>query len=309
MECIINTDNTDNIDISNEPKISQDLKLEKNISLDNDIILEQTELIEPDDKNVIEDDPWESSINDNKFYINNRIARIFPVIKNYSSYGKIKIDDDSFSYITIREVADFISKIISHHLLKYNINSLKTSIIDYTAGVGGNVLSFSKYFKKVFGIELSKIRSEYLENNVQVYGFKNIQVFNESSLDFNENKLSEINPSVVFVDPPWGGVDYKNSDSLLLKLGDMSIEELIISITSKFSVLYKNKFSHIEDIETRKKYEYSNYNNKFIVLKLPKNYDIEYFYNYIKNNFSFENFIPKIYLYILNKMLIVIVEL
>ena len=109
-------------------------------------------LFNEDIENNIQEDPWEMSINDNNFYINNKIARIFPILKNFNNLSKIKIDDESFSYITIREIADLISKIICFHLLEFNLNPLKIKIIDYTSGVGGNVLSFCRFFKYVYAI-------------------------------------------------------------------------------------------------------------------------------------------------------------
>jgi 16S rRNA G966 N2-methylase RsmD len=256
----------------------------------------------------LEEDAWDISINDNKFYINNRIARVFPQMKNFSNYGKIKIDDDSFSYITIREIAEIISKIISHHLLQFNVNPQRATIIDYTSGVGGNVLSFSKYFNQVYAVELLELRAEYLKNNIDVYGYKNIHVINESAIDYNESTMINVNPNVIFIDPPWGGADYKNIDMLTLKLGDVLIEQLVLNIVEKFSSYYRNILENVTDIHERQKLTFSNSNNKLIVLKLPKNYDIEHFYNLIKNLNS-NYYLSKIYLYILNKMLIVIVEL
>jgi 16S rRNA G966 N2-methylase RsmD len=284
---------------------------EMEIQIENEVLLDDLNSLDNlcmDEINLEGSDPWEDAINDNKFYINNRIARIFPVLKNYNNYGKIKIDDDSFSYITVREIAEYISKIVCYHLLKYNVNPQKSILIDYTSGVGGNVLSFCRSFSKIYAIELITERCEYLINNIGVYGFKNITVVNQSAIDYNEESLLNVNPNVVFVDPPWGGNDYKNSDTLLLKLGDLTIEELIINIITKFSNYYKNKIEdNIED-DLKDKIINNNYNNKLIVLKLPKNYDIEFFYDYIKK-YSFPNYVVIPYLYILNKMLIIIVEL
>jgi 16S rRNA G966 N2-methylase RsmD len=263
---------------------------------------------EDSNKNVqdyFEDNPWDDAINDNKFYINNKIARVFPILKNSSQYTKLQIDEESFSFITIREIAELISKIICNHLLKYNLNPQKIKIVDYTAGVGGNVLSFSKYFNQVYAIEICKNRSEYLENNINVYGYKNISVINDSAITYQENRLIQDDINAIFIDPPWGGNDYKNIDNLQLKLDDTTIEELISDIFKKYSDHYlkispatiKNNFI-----------DYNNMNNKLIILKLPKNYDIENLYNHIKK-IKYPNFLIYTYLYILNKMLIVVCEL
>ena len=259
--------------------------------------------IENNENNENIEDAWDSAINDEKFYINNKIARIFPILKNFNNFSKIKIDDDSFCYITIREIAEIISKIICYHLLEYNLNPQKSIIIDYTSGVGGNVLSFCKFFKSVYAIELDELRADYLKNNIAVYGFKNITVINGCALEFNNNEMITLNPNIIFIDPPWGGSNYKNNENLSLSLGLIQLEELVIDITRKFSNYYE------EIVNLNPKEKNNNYNNKFIILKLPKNYNIEHFYNYVKVNNNFVNYNINIYLYILNKMIVLVCEL
>ncbi len=248
------------------------------------------------------EDPWDNAINDNKFIIKNKIMRIFPVLKNCLNYNKLLIDDESFSFITIREIAYLTSKIICNHLSKHDINPLKVNIVDYCAGVGGNVISFSKFFNHVYAVEINKTRAEYLLNNLNVYNCKNVTVINNSSIAYNnighslvngEEGFYHDNPMVVFIDPPWGGNDYKNVDNLKIKLDDMYIEDLVADILDKFNLLIN---------------EYKDYNNRFIVLKLPKNFDIELFYNHIKKYPKKNNYFVDLYLYILNKMIIIVCE-
>ena len=247
------------------------------------------------------EDVWESVINDDQFYINNKIARIFPILKNFSNFSKIKIDEESFCYITIREIADTISKIICEHLLNHNLNPQRIIICDYTAGVGGNVLSFCKYFKYVHAIEIEPIRTEFIKNNIEIYGYKNVNVLNMCAIEFNELHMINLNPHIIFVDPPWGGSNYKNNDLMILSLGSIQLEKLLIDIIKKFSSNYLNSSNSFDKL--------NNYNNKFIVLKLPKNYDLDHFYNWIKLHNNFPNYDISIYLYILNKMLIIVCEL
>jgi 16S rRNA G966 N2-methylase RsmD len=308
QECEENSSNNDNIIIIKPIIIDENILINNNLLFnDNLSVNEQLEY----DNLSINEDVWENSfVDDNKFYINNKIARIFPIIKNFNNYSKLKIDDDSFSYITVREIADMITKLISYHLLYFNLNPQKMTIIDYTAGVGGNVLSFSKYFNCVYGIEIDKLRASYLENNINIYGFNNVKVINDCSINFTCEEMIKINPNIIFMDPPWGGTDYKNSDTLLLKLGNKSIEELIKDIIIIFSKHYLNENnSNLPDYSSRERSRSPvNLNNKLIVLKLPKNYDVEYFYNYIKN-IKVDNYLINIYLYILNKMIIIICEL
>jgi 16S rRNA G966 N2-methylase RsmD len=273
----------------------------------NKINKEYIESLKRDDKlNLqcmpIEEDPWDNAINDNKFIIKNKIMRIFPVLKNCLNYNKLLIDDESFSFITIREIAYLTSKIICIHLSKHDINPLKVDIVDYCAGVGGNVISFSKFFNHVYAVEINKTRAEYLINNLGVYNCKNVTVINNSSIAYNnighslvygEEGFYHDNPMVVFIDPPWGGNDYKNIDNLKIKLDDIYIEDLVTDILDKFNLLIN---------------EYKDYNNRFIVLKLPKNFDIELFYNHINKYPKKNNYIVDLYLYILNKMIIIVCE-
>jgi predicted RNA methylase len=246
------------------------------------------------ESNIINIDAWNEAINDNEFIIKNKISRIFPQLKNSNNYLKLMIDEDSFSFITIREIAELTSKIICYHLIKYNINPQKIKIIDYTAGVGGNAISFGKYFYYTYAIEIDKTRAEYLSNNINVYNLKNIKIINDSSINFNKYNMIEINPNVIFIDPPWGGNCYRNNDLLKLTLGDIPIEELIIDIFDKYYTIITDAIN--------------SYSNRLVVLKLPKNYDIEYIYNYIKKNTDTKPYIICSYLYILNKMLILVCE-
>lgn len=271
----------------------------KNSNFDNNLKNNQKNNIVNNEQNNNEYDEigsWEEIIND-KFYLNkNKISRIFPILKNKNDYDKLIIDDESFNYITIREVADYTSRIICHHLINDFLNPLKVIICDLTAGVGGNTISFSNYFKDVHAVEIENDRHSYLINNLRIYEKNNVTTYNKCALSFIEENLTQVNPSVLFIDPPWGGVGYKKNNNLELCLGNLSLENLLISILNKFSISYK---------DCNKNLEYSSEHNKIIIFKLPKNYNVVQFYNYIKNSFI-NNYIVKQYLYIFNKMILIV---
>lgn len=192
------------------------------------------------------------------------LNKLFP----YTKYQhKLQIDKDSYNYITNKYYSTKITNIIIYHMKLINLYPKTCSIIDATAGVGGNTLSFANYFKKVYAIEIDKSRSSMLENNISIYNFTNIQVINNDFTTIYNNISSEI----VFIDPPWGGKDYKKYYRLQLSLSGITIEDLCIQITARI-----------------------------IVLKLPLNYDL--FHLYSKLNFY------KIYIYNLTKMLIIIIH-
>jgi len=104
---------------------------------------------------------------------------------------------------------------------------------------------------------------------------KNVNIYNEDCT----NILYTIdNQQVIFIDPPWGGRSYKDLDNLKLKINNQPIELLCNDLIDK------NKTKSVPLL---------------VVFKLPKNYDLNYFYRYINSN--------KIYIHRLKKMIIIVV--
>lgn len=148
-----------------------------------------------------------SDINKKKFY--------FP--KAIINYNKLQYDYETTFSITDEKTANIISKIIK---LKYPNTKI---VADMTANVGGNTLNFAKYFNKIYSIEYNKNTYDMLNNNIKVYGFKNIETFNEDANNFNKNA------DIYFYDPPWTGILYKSIDYLDLFLGGKNIVDTMYS--------------------------------------------------------------------------------
>lgn len=210
----------------------------------------------------------------NEIYSIKTILRLFPYLSDKTKAQKLKIDEDSLHYISIREHADHISKIIITHIksLKLNINDI--TITDATAGVGGNTISFGMKFKYVNAIEIDNIRASYLKNNIDIYNLKNINIIND---DYTKIYTS-LNQDVVFIDPPWGGKSYKDHSNLKLELSNIPLETICNNLLDKSIV--------------------ANPPN-LIVLKLPNNYDVKYLYNTLT--------CKTIYFYDLKKMFILVI--
>jgi 16S rRNA G966 N2-methylase RsmD len=179
----------------------------------------------------------------------NIIQKIFPPIltqgQGYDINNLPKYDQEGLWSITYPKEADYIS-----NLIKSEIGENST-IVDATAGVGGNTISFAQHFAKVVSIELSKSRFELLNNNVQVYKLSNVSLINGNCLDHLNGDYQGY-----FLDPPWGGPDYKHNYETKIKLGDYTLEQVIHKI--------------------------KNINEKTIFIKLPFNYDLTEFnkFNY-----------------------------
>jgi len=187
--------------------------------------------------------------------------------------SQVKIDDESFKYVTFHISAQEITNIIMNSLNDFPCTNASLSlawdsmspttrmselvITDMTAGVGGNVLNFANYFKYVNAIEIDPIRCSYLQSNAELYGFLNVNTYATDSVELLV-RSDNINQDIIFFDPPWGGSDYKKHLGLKLTfgIGDIPIEKICTDIFSK---------------------DRSRNRTQIIVLKLPNNYDFEYF--------------------------------
>lgn len=109
-----------------------------------------------------------------------------------------------------------------------------STIMDGTACAGGNTISFAKNGFKVIAIELDRLRSKLLKNNVDVYGFsESVKVYNKNLL----KSYSKYKADILFIDPPWGGVGYRKQKSIDLFLGKTNISDLCIAAKDHFKYI------------------------------------------------------------------------
>ena len=172
----------------------------------------------------------------------NIINKIFPPTPLLEH---LKYDNEGLWSISLPEEADKISKLI------IKIIGSNKKLLDGTAGLGGNTISFSKYFKNVVATEINSDRFELLKINIHTYNLLNIIILNINCIDILDDEYDGY-----FFDPPWGGPNYKYNNKIRFNLADYSLEELIHKIRT--------------------------FNNKPIFFKLPNNYDLGEFsiFNY-----------------------------
>ena len=173
------------------------------------------------------------------------LSKLFPHV----DYSKIQYDSEGIFSITHPDDAETISKLIMGMFENYS----NISILDGTGGLGGNTISFSKYFKNITSIELNKERCDMLENNVKLFNLLNVTVVNTNSVKYMYENLLKYD--VYFFDPPWGGPDYKKQINLILKIDLIELNTIVDNIIKQTS-------------------------NKLIIFKLPFNYDFDQFSNY-----------------------------
>jgi len=164
--------------------------------------------------------------------------------KNDVKYELLQTTEEGVYSITRRRDADRIMNII-----RYVVKHTDTkSITDCTACIGGDTLNFGLNFKAVISIELKQNNFDALRNNVDVYELHNV-----STLLGDCTKLFDWYSDVVYIDPPWGGPDYREHKVLNLTISDIRLDAWLFEI-----LLRKNRPAHI-------------------FLKLPVNYNFERF--------------------------------
>jgi 16S rRNA G966 N2-methylase RsmD len=179
-----------------------------------------------------------------------------------SNNDKILIDPVGRYSISLPDKSKTIANLISKH-----IGSNEITITDAMACIGGDTLTFSHNFTKVNAIELDKTRFEYLKHNMELFECNNIEYINDDYLRIMEN----LKQDVIYLDPPWGGPDYKTKKTIKIKIGENKLEDICHKIIDKKLC-------------------------RLIVLKLPYNYDL--------TELKFYDF----KMFVLNKILIILIN-
>ena len=171
---------------------------------------------------------------------------------------KLQITDKGLYSISKYYDASWITDIIGRFISNYtNLIVSNTSIIDGTAGIGGNSINFAKYFSKVYAIEINQTHCDVLKNNIEALNISNIDIYFDNFLNIIDKIKS--NSDIFFFDPPWGGKSYKNFKYFNLKIGKLPIQDVI-------NILYDKKY-------------------KYVILKAPYNLNI----SSLLENVKYEN--------------------
>ncbi len=175
----------------------------------------------------------------------------------------IKYDTVSLFSVTSSTVADKISDDIAEIM-----NRTDLRVLDATACIGGNTISFAKKFDFVLAVEIDTTRSNFLKENINSTGIKNVEVLNKDFLD-----VSCEGYNVLFIDPPWGGVDYKKHQEIELFLSNIPVTSLVIErIQSVDLIAVKVPLNYKFDLSVLK----SQKSIKSVIIKTYKKMHIIY---------------------------------
>lgn len=208
---------------------------------------------------------------------------------------KLEFDRVSIYSITSHHIADSMTNILLYcwDYYFYQYAQSPIHILDAMSCVGlGNTYSFlentlNKERNVVLILnELNNKRYEMLKNNINTmiendyiyYNMndENIFIYNNDIIFLHyylnyDYKLSSIN--IIFLDPSWGGINYKNKNKLRLKIQSIGNNgkkyydlEKVINLMFKYYV-----------------------NTRIIAIKLPLNYDYKWFKQCINEKYKNKN--------------------
>jgi len=153
------------------------------------------------------------------------------------NYAKLKIMPESrYSCLMPWQI-----KQVKEAILQETDNMDIKSIIDCTANIGCDTILFRLLFPyaDIKSIELDKLTYKALSNNMdnicQIVGkyVNPIQTINDDCLNY----VFKNHADMIYFDPPWQGVDYKNQTFHNLLLSGYDIGNVINSVLSMYNSL------------------------------------------------------------------------
>lgn len=147
---------------------------------------------------------------------------IFPQ-KPDIDYSLLRLTEEGMYSVTKRKDGEQIIQIMKSIFRTLN----DKTITDATACVGGDTINFSLHFKNVDSIEHNKQNFEVLKNNVEVYGLHNVKLHFGDCVNIYK-WVSDI----LYIDPPWGGPEYKTFDRVDLFLGYTRLDDWLEEVLS-----------------------------------------------------------------------------
>ena len=126
--------------------------------------------------------------------------------------------DIPFNYLNIYTTPTQAQQ-INNIILKYV--TPKCIITDATAGIGGNALYFCNQFKNVNAVEIDNNLEKVLKYNLTKYSNKHVYFVSYNVIKFM------LKQDIIFIDPPWGGSEYKSKKKINLYLDNINVLDIV----------------------------------------------------------------------------------
>ena len=169
------------------------------------------------------------------------LERMFPE-KRGVDYSTLKMTPEGEYSITKRNDG----KKLLQKMMSIIGSTKRKHITDLTGNVGGDTILFGLNFGRTDSIEIDNDNFAALKHNVETFKLKNVKLHHGDS-----TKLFNWKTDVLYMDPPWGGPDYKEKEAMDLFLGNERVDDWLADVLTK------------------------EWRPKFVFMKLPSNYNFE----------------------------------
>jgi len=193
-----------------------------------------------------------------------KLLKLLKLFKNgyltHEEIAQLQADAQALYSITPAQDANTMSRLCANLPGMKNLGR-KPVITDGCACVGGNVMSFalSGLYAQVNAVEFDESRAQMLEHNVSVIRGRAPCLVNVVTGSYIA-LMHTLSQDIVFLDPPWGGPDYKDLDTVSLFLGDKHLADIVHDLHSDGKTRYvvwkaPSNFAIDEMKEKLKKFE------------------------------------------------------
>jgi DNA-directed RNA polymerase II subunit RPB2 len=135
-------------------------------------------------------------------------------------------------------------------IIKENMKKEPIEIIvtDGTGNIGSDTINLAMNFKMVNSYEIDDVNYEALEKNVKEFKLNNVNLYKG-----DVTQMIDYNQDVIYIDAPWGGKDYKESNNISLYLSGIEISEFYSKFLDRaslfiFKVPLNYKISNFENV-------------------------------------------------------------
>ena len=187
-------------------------------------------------------------------------ANIIKMINNEYDYFPKRKDEYMYTDVSLYSSADVSHSLKTAELVSKYYDISNKTLTEASACIGGNSWSFADKVKNINLIEIDKNNFKALKHNMGVVFNK--EVINDTleykggkTMNFyNDNYIKirdKVGGDIIFYDPPWGGVDYKNEPQV--------------------GYSYNGKFYNLEDMAKKSFYKVPP---ELIVFRVPNSSNI-----------------------------------
>ena len=135
-------------------------------------------------------------------------------------------------------------------IIKENITKepLEIIVTDGTSNIGSDTINLAMNFKTVNSYEIDDVNYNALEKNVKEFKLNNINLYKGDI-----TQMIDYGQDIIYIDAPWGGKEYKESNNISLYLSGIEISDFYSRFLDRanlfiFKVPLNYKISNFENV-------------------------------------------------------------